>query len=149
MAGASLLGNVRSDPLAIVANSQANRPLVKIDFRVNMSCTSVGESIAQRLARDTVNFVPNDGIQVPYRAFYNHTEGRGVPACEFVSHRAYGLHQIPGREPRPHGRGAPACAFAPHRAYGLHQIAGSERRPQVLHRLAALGDRLVTDFQSL
>src|SRR4026208_274712 len=121
MAGASLLGNVRSDPLAIVANSQANRPLVKIDFRVNMSCTSVGESIAQRLARDTVNFVPNDGIQVPYRAFYNQTEDHRVPARAFVSNRAY----------------------------GLHRIAGSERRPQILHRLAALGDRPVADFQSL
>src|SRR4029077_13191198 len=96
MAGAPLLGNVRSDPLAIVPNSQADHPLVKRDFRVNMGCTSVGERIAQPLARDVVNFVPNDGIQVPYRAFYDHTEGRGVPAREFVSHRLYGLHQTAG-----------------------------------------------------
>src|SRR5580765_8278402 len=121
MAGAPLLGNGRSDPLAIVPNSQADHPLVKRDFCVNMSCTSVGERIAQPLARDAVNFVPNNGIQVSYRAFYDHTEGRGAPAREFVSHRAY----------------------------GLHQIAGSERRPQILHRLAALGDRSVADFQSL
>jgi len=61
------------------------------------------------------------GFRSRYRAFYNHTEDRGVPAREFASHRAY----------------------------GLHQIAGSERRPQILHRLPALGDRSVADFQSL
>src|ERR1700730_2774038 len=121
MAGAPLLGKFRSDPFAIIADSEVEQPLVKRDFRVNMGCTRLRESIAQRLARDAVNFVPNDRIQVPYRAFYNHTEGRGVPAREFVSHRAY----------------------------GLRQIAGSERRPQVLHRLAALGDRSVADFQRL
>ena len=46
MAGATLLGKFRSDPSAIIADSELQHPLVKRDFRVNMGCTRMRESIA-------------------------------------------------------------------------------------------------------
>jgi hypothetical protein len=80
MAGAPLLGNVRSDALAIVPNSQADRPLVKSDFRVNIGCTSMRESIAQRLARDAVKFLSHViGLSPPL--FYAATDSAAPVTC--------------------------------------------------------------------
>src|SRR5271165_3653901 len=109
---APLFRDFWSDPFAVVADSQTEELLLKCEFCFDPGCVSVSERISQCFARDAVNFVPNDRIQIPYRSFYSQTETRTILARQFL----------------------------PHLPYGVRKIAGRDRRPQVLHCAAALDD---------
>ena len=91
MARAPLFGNFGRDPFTIVADFHLHQPLPKGDFRFDMGCTSMRESIPQRLASNSVHFVSNKRLHHSQRAFHNETKGRPAFGCEFVTQRSYGL----------------------------------------------------------
>ena len=56
-----------------------------------MAGMGVLEGVAQSLARDAVNLIPYDGVQVPYGTLHRQIECCSVAIREFVADRLQGL----------------------------------------------------------
>ena len=101
MPGAPLfLKNLRVDALPVIPDPQAKLPFVIVDFHFDLPRLSVPRGIAQRLAGNPVDFVADDRMQVPRRAFYLHPQDGGIPVsfigCEFFSESADGQGKVVG-----------------------------------------------------
>jgi hypothetical protein len=79
--------NLGWNPLSIVPDSQPEHPFSVADFGFNMAGMGVLESIAQSLARDTVNLIPYGRVQVSWETFHHQTEGCFVVNRKVVPHR--------------------------------------------------------------
>jgi len=114
-----LAKNLRVNPLSVVPDSQPKLSCVIVDFHFDLSRLCVAECIAQDLARNPVDFVPQNWMEVSRRAFYCHTEKGGIRDRSI------------GRE------------FFSESAYGHGKVVGLDRGgAQPLHSIPALGDRL-------
>ena len=120
MTGASpVFKNLRFDSFAVVANIDPQAQGIIPNFNSHMTGSRVAEGVPQRLRRDPIHFVPNDGMEILYGSLHNYFEFRSVRARnfggKFLSDGLNGHGQIVGR-----GGG---CA-------------------QILHCTATLGNRL-------
>jgi hypothetical protein len=73
-----LAKNLRVNPLSVVPDPQAKLSCVIVDFDFDLSRLCVAECIAQGLACNPVDFVPQNWMEVSRRAFYCHTEKGGI-----------------------------------------------------------------------
>jgi hypothetical protein len=80
---AAFFQNLGRNALAIIPNSQPERPFSIADFGFNVAGTGVPERIAQRLPRDAVDLVSDDRVQVPWRTFHHQIESCGPPDSSF------------------------------------------------------------------
>jgi hypothetical protein len=114
-----LAKNLRVNPLSVVPDTQPKLSCVIVDFHFDLSRLCVAECIAQGLACNPVDFVPQNWMEVSRRAFYCHTEKGGI------RDRSVGLE------------------FFSESAYGHGKVVGLDRGgAQPLHSIPALGDRL-------
>src|SRR6202167_5389822 len=114
-----LAKNLRVNPLSVVPDTQPKLSCVVVDFHFDLSRVCVAECIAQGLACNPVNFVPQNRMEVSRRTFHCHTKKGGIGdrsiGLEFLSESAYGHGKVVGLD----------CGGA-----------------QPLHSIPALGDRL-------
>jgi hypothetical protein len=69
-----LAKNLRVNPLSVVPDPQPKLLCVIVDFDFDLSRLCVAECIAQGLACNPVDFVPQNRMEVSRRTFYRHTE---------------------------------------------------------------------------
>src|ERR1700676_933433 len=110
VAGASFRYDSRIDALSIIPDAQPKQTSAvgNVSFYIARLC--VAESISYRLTSNSVNVVPQDRMQLPWRAFHHHIEPcrtmRRIPGGRFVAHfgaqRCPRLRQLVGDR----GRGA-------------------------------------------
>src|SRR5439155_23037639 len=74
-----LLKNLRVNAAPVIPDPQTKASFVIPDFHFDLPRLCVPEGIAHCLARNPVDFVADDRMQVPRRAFHLHTEERGIP----------------------------------------------------------------------
>src|SRR5438876_3774952 len=67
---ASRFEELRINALAIIPDTQPKKTFAVCDLRFDFTCLRMAERIAQRLARNAVNVVPEDGMQVARCALY-------------------------------------------------------------------------------
>src|ERR1700677_3304020 len=114
-----LTKNLRVNPFSVVPDPQPKLLCVIVDFHFDLSRLCVAECIAQGLAGNPVDFVPQNWMEVSRRAFYCHTEKGGIRDRSI------------GRE------------FFSESAYGHGKVVGLDRGgAQSLNSIPALGDRL-------
>ena len=89
--GASGVQVLRIDALSIVPDAHADLPCAIRDLRFDVTGLCVPERIAQRLARNAVDVVAQDRMQVARRALDRHAEGR----------RSSSRRPVRWRNPRP------------------------------------------------
>src|SRR5262249_38047253 len=83
------------DALAIVTNTELKLAVIVAELHFNPTGTSVPERIAQRLAANPINVVPNDRAKVAWRALDRYIEWRvwhrrpvHLVGCELLTERA-------------------------------------------------------------
>jgi hypothetical protein len=109
------------DAFSIIANPQAELPIIVPDFGFNVARLRVPEGISQHLAPDPVNLVLKVWRQTPVRSFHRHTQ-RWRSSIGFL-----GL-----------------CQLLPGDGQQMLQIAlRSGRRPEILNRIPALNNGLL------
>ena len=74
MAGAAFCHNSRVDALSIVPDAQPKQPFAIPYVRFDIARLCMAESISYRLTSNSVDFVPQDRMQVLWRAFHHHME---------------------------------------------------------------------------
>src|SRR5260370_32384762 len=86
------------DALAIVSDPQSKLSLIIAEFHFDLFRLGMSECIAQGLARDPVDLVTHNRVQIPRRAFHLHRHSdRSGTAClgrELVSQSRDGLRQL-------------------------------------------------------
>src|SRR5580704_17648876 len=111
--------NLRVNPLSVVSDPQSKMSCVIVDFHFDLSRLCVSECIAQGLACNPVDFVPQNRMEVSRRAFHRHTKKGGF------RDRSIGLE------------------FFSESAFGHGKVVGLDRGgAEPLHCIPALGDRL-------
>src|ERR1700687_3188863 len=95
----SRLQEFRIDTLSIIADPQPKEAFAVRDFRFDFACLCVVERISQRFARNAINIVAEDRMQVSRCALYRNVELRRAPpatagAGELFTQSGHGLGQI-------------------------------------------------------
>src|SRR6266550_1216815 len=88
--------------LPVIPDPQPEMPLVIPNFHFDPLRLRVLEGIAQRLARNPVDFVPQDRMKVPWRSFHLHTKLGSIwvrfTGREFLTQSAYRGGKIVGHD---------------------------------------------------
>ena len=71
---ASRVQELRVDALSIIPDAQPKKAFAIRDVGFDLACLCVAERIHQRFARDAVDIVAEDGMQLPRRALYRNAE---------------------------------------------------------------------------
>ena len=67
---------LRVDSLSVVPYPQSKNADAVSDLRFDLICVCVPESISQRLARNAINVIAKDWMQVPRRTLYRNPKRR-------------------------------------------------------------------------
>src|SRR3984885_7775305 len=73
-----LAENLRVNPFSVVPDPQPKLSCIIVDFHFDLSRLCVVECIAQGLACNPIDFVPQNWMEVSRRAFHCHTEKGGI-----------------------------------------------------------------------
>ena len=72
----SRIQELRVDALSIIPYAQSKNADAVGDLRFNFICLRVVEGISQRLARNAIDVVAEDRMQVPRHSFYRNMKSR-------------------------------------------------------------------------
>ena len=123
----SRVQELRVDALSIIPDAQPKKAFAIGDLGFDFACLCVAERISQRFARNAVDVVAKDWMQVPRRALYRNAKRRRAAsaitgAAEFFTQRGQSLRQFVGN----------GCGGT-----------------QILNRIATFDDGLVGSIESL
>src|SRR5260370_28310784 len=76
---ASRVQELPVNALSIIPDTQPKKTVAVSDLRFDITCLRVVERISQGLARNAVNVVAKDRMQVPRYALYGNVERRRAP----------------------------------------------------------------------
>src|SRR5580692_5935560 len=94
MSGAPLFQHFGWNAFTIIPNSQPKRPSFVADFSLDMAGMGMLEGIGQSLARDSVNLIPDDGVQVSCGSLHLQIEGRGIVARKLIAYCVQGFRKV-------------------------------------------------------
>src|SRR6266478_5429121 len=72
----SLVGNLRINPTPVVSNMQKKLGITVCNLRFDLLRSGMAERVSQRLARNSIDFITQNGIELSLFPFYQHARAR-------------------------------------------------------------------------
>src|SRR6266403_5316464 len=94
----SLIGNLRINPTPVVSNMQEKLGITVGNLRFDLLRSGMAERVSQRLARNSIDFIAQHGIQLSLFPFHQHAQPqRGVVVTlrrQFLAERGQSLCDV-------------------------------------------------------
>src|SRR5258707_5931194 len=109
----SVIGNLRINPTPVVSNMQKKLGITVGNLRFDLLRSGMAERVSQRLARNSIDFITQNGIELSLFPFHQHAHARSgavaalrgqflaqcLQRLRYVAVVHYGLSQVRDRIP--------------------------------------------------